>query len=89
MTEVDILKEQVKALEKLIALKNQTITQLQSAPRYQWAPYWTPYWQIPCGTSGLATSGTTQSTITSSSGISQQTAQNQPNYQQFANQGQG
>lgn len=41
MNEVELLKQQVNALEKLISIKDQTISALQSRPyHYSQHPYW-------------------------------------------------
>jgi len=58
MTEIEILKAQVAALEKLVAIKDQTIAQLQAHPqRWGYQPVY-PQWVTSTSAPTLAsTSG--------------------------------
>jgi hypothetical protein len=43
MTETELLKAQVKELERLVSLKDQTIAHLQAQPRYSYPYYYNGY----------------------------------------------
>lgn len=62
MSEIEILKQQVSALEKLVAIKDQTISVLQSRPYYYQPYYYQPYWYGNSQTTGQSSllSGTNQ-----------------------------
>lgn len=54
MTELECLREQIKALEKLVTIKDQIISTLQSRPNHYPYYYGGPFWTI------TSTSGATQ-----------------------------
>jgi uncharacterized protein YqfB (UPF0267 family) len=62
MTEIETLKQTIVALEKLISIKDQTISALQSRPYYNWQqhPYWQGQWHA---TIGITTQGVNQDAL--------------------------
>lgn len=58
MTEIEILKEQIKGLEKLLAIKDQIIAANQTTPGWHWHYHspWQPYRQYW----GVTSSGQSQ-----------------------------
>lgn len=75
MNEIETLKQTIAALEKLISIKDQTISSLQSRPYYGWQQY--PYYQDQW----YSTNGANQGAL--NQGINQISL----NHQQGCNQG--